>query len=378
MVAARIMIVEDSITVASDLSDCLKSFGYIVTSMVASGEKAILKAQTEQPDLILMDIRLRDKIDGVEAAKQIHARFEIPVVFLSSYSDNDLLERAKQAGSFGYLIKPFEDRELYATLEMALYKAKVEKEYKQMQIRLQHDLKMKSIGALAGGIAHDFNNLLFVIIGNSELGLKSITECNILRDSLEEIKTAGLRASAIVKKLLEFSQNTHSKLKPIKVIPAIKDSLKFFRSTTLLSTIEVYENLPDADITMLSNPAQLNQVLMNLCINAFQAMEETGGTLTINAEILILSKEVIDDYPDLMTADNYFKIMIKDTGPGISHEIIDKIFDPYFTTKEPCDGSGMGLAVVLGIVKNHNGTILADNESGGGAVFTIILPLMDE
>lgn len=141
MGSAKIMIVEDNTTVAEDCRDCLEGLGYGVTSIVASGEESIDKAETERPDVVIMDIHLRDKMDGIAAAEQIHARFGIPVVFLSAYSDSALLERAKPVGSFGYIVKPFEERELYAAIEMALYRSNAEKEREALIVELQEALE---------------------------------------------------------------------------------------------------------------------------------------------------------------------------------------------------------------------------------------------
>jgi two-component system, response regulator PdtaR len=133
----RIMVVEDNATVAEDCRESLEELGYSVTSISATGEASIANAERERPDAILMDIKLRGEMDGIEAAAQIHDRFEIPVVFLSAFSDRDLLRRARQTGSFGYLAKPFRQHELVATLEMAIYKAKAEKERRRLEARLQ-------------------------------------------------------------------------------------------------------------------------------------------------------------------------------------------------------------------------------------------------
>ncbi len=247
---------------------------------------------------------------------------------------------------------------------------------KQSEDELRQARKMESIGILAGGVAHDFNNLLYMIIGNTELALEDIPEWNPVYESLKEIKDASLRAAGVVKQLLNFSRKTDQKLKPIGVVTVIKDALKFLRST-IPSTVELKLNLPDADIPIQGDPVQINQVMMNLCTNASQVMQDTGGTIKIDVETLILDKENCEDYTNL-SAGNHIKITINDSGPGIAPDIMDKIFDPYFTTKEFRAGSGMGLAVVHGIVKNHDGAIYVDSNPGQGATFIILLPVIDE
>ena len=236
---------------------------------------------------------------------------------------------------------------------------------KQLEDQLRQAQKMESIGTLAGGIAHDFNNILYMIVGNADLALQNIPEWNPIYTNLEKIKDASLRAAGIVKQLLKFSRKTDQDLKPVGIITVIKDALKFLRST-IPSTIEIRKNIAAREITVLADPTQINQVLMNICINASQAMEETGGILEINVE------------KESMTAGDYVKITVSDTGPGIEPELIDRIFDPYFTTKEIGKGSGMGLAVVQGIIKSHGGAITVESQLGKGTTFSILFPIVDE
>ena len=249
-------------------------------------------------------------------------------------------------------------------------------ENKMIAAQLHQARKMESLGTLTGGIAHDFNSLLYMIVGNTELALEDIPKWNPAYTSLEEIKSASLRAAGIVKQLLNFSRKTDEKLIPIDAVTVIKDSLKLLRST-IPTTIEIHEHIPDDEIVILADSTQINQIMMNLCINASQAMEETGGTLKINIEKTICEAKDVKAFSDLVPG-NYLKITVNDTGPGISPEIINRIFDPYFTTKEIGKGSGMGLSIVQGIIKNHSGAIWVDSSLGKGTKFIILFPLTSE
>ncbi len=251
-----------------------------------------------------------------------------------------------------------------------------EKEKLFLERQLKQAQKMESIGTLAGGIAHDFNNILGIIIGNTELALDDVPKWNSAHASLEEIKTASLRAKNIVKQLLSFSRKMDQELQPIQIGSVIKDALKFLRST-IPTTINIHPDIQTTDETILADPTQINQIIMNLCINAYHAMEQTGGELNVTVAKVILDDNSVREYPDLKSGD-HVKIMISDTGPGIDPEIIDQIFDPYFTTKEVGKGSGMGLAVVHGIVKSYSGTIGVDSSQGKGTKFIILFPLTTE
>lgn len=249
-------------------------------------------------------------------------------------------------------------------------------EQKLLEAQLQQAQKMEAIGRLAGGIAHDFNNILGIIIGNTELALDDVPKWNSAHSNLEEIKTASLRAKDIVRSLLSFSRKTDQELKPIKIVPITKNALKFLRST-IPTTIDIRQNILATDETILADPTQINQLLMNLCINACHAMEQKGGVIEISMESIILDEESVKSYPELNEG-HYFKITVSDTGPGLDPEIIDQIFDPYFTTKEVGKGSGLGLALVHGIVKNHNGAISVTSEAGKGSTFTVFFPLAEK
>ncbi len=250
-----------------------------------------------------------------------------------------------------------------------------ERSVAKLQQQVAQSQKLESIGTLTGGIAHDFNNIQAIIAGNTELALKDVPEWNPAYACLEEIKTASLRATKIVKQLLNFSRKTDSKLQPIEIALIVKSALKFLRST-IPTTIDIQHEIQAANETMLADPAQINQIMMNLCINASHAMEQTGGKITIKLEKVMVDDTATKDYPALKSG-KHAKLTVSDTGPGIDPEIIDRIFDPYFTTKEVGKGSGMGLTVAHGIVKNHNGVISVESEPGKGTVFEVLFPLTE-
>jgi len=244
---------------------------------------------------------------------------------------------------------------------------------KQMEGELHQAQKMDSISTLTGGIAHDFNNILGIIVGNAELALEDVPKLNPVHSNLEEIKTASLRAADIVRQLLSLTRRTDQKLEPLKIARVIKDALKFLRST-IPTTIDIDQDIQVRNETILADPTQINQIIMNLCINASHAMKQTGGKILVTVETISLDDNSIKDYPCLETG-RHVKVTVSDTGPGIDPEIIDKVFDPYFTTREIGKGSGMGLAVVFGIVKNHSGAISVESTPGQGTKFTMFFPL---
>jgi len=248
---------------------------------------------------------------------------------------------------------------------------KVAEERQKLEEQLNQAQKMEAIGTLAGGIAHDFNNILSIIFGYAELAEDDIPQDHPAHPSLGHIVKAAGRAKDLVQQILTFRRQAEHELRPLKLVPMIKEALQMLRST-LPSTIEIKSNIsPTAGIVM-ADPSQLHQVIMNLCVNSGHAMRDTGGTLTVSLEnTKIDSKSIL--VSELEPGD-YVKITVKDTGYGISPENLSRIFDPYFTTKKKEEGTGLGLAVVHGIIKKHGGDIFADSQPGQGAEFSIYLP----
>ena len=245
----------------------------------------------------------------------------------------------------------------------------LEAEKIKMNERLNQAQKMESIGTLAGGIAHDFNNILSSILGFTELALDSVEKGTDLEDDLQEVQTAGMRAKDLVQQILTFARKSDEAVKPIQVDIIAKEVLKFIKSS-IPATIQINDKT-NSDSFIMGSSTQIHQILMNLCTNAAQAMEEKGGILEINVNDIMLDRTAM---PDLKSGE-YIEIKIKDTGMGISPQHIHSIFDPYFTTKSVGEGTGMGLAVVHGIVENYGGRITVDSRIGKGSCFTIYLPI---
>ena len=490
----RILIVEDEGIIARDLETRVRKAGYDVAGIVETGE-AVLKATDECcPDLVLMDIRLRGEMDGIEAARQLQLRHNIPVIYLTAHTERETLNRAKLTGPFGYLVKPVSAATLPTSIELALYKHRVEHKLRQQRAwlrtsletmadgmiivdqlgriqylnpagetitgwtaddalgqpvgdvlrlfhpdedgdfdttflaslldrkpsafpveiklltrndetmpvegtvspssedgtsvgavitfrdttmrredererRLQH--KMQAVGRLAAGIAHDFNNFLTVILGYTDLLLAGKNEFTPLTiQSLEEIRQAGNSAATLTQQLLTFSNHRVTDPHSVNLNELILESEQLCRSL-LGETVEWTTSLDASARQVYADPSQLTQVLMNLVVNASDAMPQ-GGVLTIKTENIELASIAV---PGTTVAEQYVMLSVTDTGVGIDDELADHIFEPFLTTKADSLGTGLGLSIVHTIVTDLGGTISVNSKPGEGATFRVFLPV---
>jgi len=648
---SNILIVEDEYIVAQDIKDTLESGGYSVVGISETGEEAIRETAKHYPDMVLMDLKLKGEFDGIETAKKIKTLTDIPVIYVTAYADRKTLERAKTTEPYGYIVKPYNDREIITTVEMALYKYKKDKKLKESEkdlyntlksigdsvivtnnkgfitfmnhsaeeltgwnleeamqkslgdvftviniqnkkikfniydyiskygkleefpnnkiliarngeeipieinvsvikekgsslqgvvlvfhstikrnildvkraeykkllenlikqknnqlkeeinkykriekdrklladaieqaedgfiitdikgniqyvnsafeqmsgysreeviglspkiweseahdegfykdlmnkivygrswyehfrkkrkdgslfeiavsvnpirdakgnisnyVRIWHDItkeimmekqlnqsqKMAAIGTLAGGIAHDFNNILGIILGYTEMVLFDLKGKSAIQEKIEEIFKASIRAKNLVRQILTFSRHEEEKLVPMQVSPVIKEGLKLLRAV-IPSTISMQTEINVKTDTIMGNTVQINQVLMNLCINALNAMQNEKGILKVSLTNTDIEKDEI--YLDFhLKPGCYLQLSVSDSGQGMDERIKDHIFEPYFTTKKKGEGTGLGLSMVHGIIKNMGGAIEVLSEKGKGTTFNIFLPM---
>lgn len=249
----------------------------------------------------------------------------------------------------------------------------VQKEKEKVEAELLQSQKIEALGSFAGGIAHDLNNILYPIVVNSESLLEDTEPGTEAHEMIEQTLEAAYRQRDLVKQILSFSRKGVQKLSPVHVVPLLERTLSFVRST-LLSTIDIRSSIDAPDDTVMADSTQIQQVIVNLCKNAADAMGPQGGVLEVS-----LADVHLDENPAMpeIRAGEYLELTFRDTGQGIPREEIDRIFDPFFTTKPVDKGSGLGLSVVYGILKKHGGAITAESREGKGSRFTAYLPLRD-
>jgi PAS domain S-box-containing protein len=499
MTRTQIMVVEDESIVAEDIKTMLEGFGYAVPVMAFSGEDAIKKALDTRPDLLLMDIVLKGHMSGVEAVERIRSRCNIPVVYVTAYADEKTVRRAKVTEPFGYLLKPFDARELQTAIEIALYKHQMEKklheseqrlsitlrsigdavmatdtrgcitfmnpraealtgwkqaeglgrplaevlqvrhetsawlpeslfakvlregigvdladhnlilvardgverpiddsaaplkddrgnivgavlvfrditERRQLQEQLMQAQKMDAIGRLAGGVAHDFNNLLTVISVYTELLLSRRNRHDQLERYAGEIKKAVDNATTLTSQLLTLSRKQMLQPRVVNlntIIAKLEDTIQQMIGQAIELDIVSAPKLGYVSI----DPTQLDQVIVNLVMNACDAMPQ-GGTLTLETANIVCEALPTHRYAHT-PATAYVLLAVRDTGCGMDAATRARLFEPFFSTKSRGRGTGLGLSTVYGVISQSGGYIEVDSAPGRGTVFKIYLPQVE-
>jgi|CXWL01.1.fsa_nt_gi PAS domain S-box-containing protein len=490
--SSRILLVEDEAIIALDLQQRLEGLGFVVTGIAVNGADALALAEATRPTLVLMDITIQGPIDGIETAARMTAVMDVPIVFLTAYADGPTIQRAKAVKPYGYLLKPFEERELATTIEMAVYRHRSEAQARLLQqaitsantgivvadathpelaivlcnpafehltghsssevlgrspwfiegpdtdpgtsealrkvLREQREhhvtlvlhrkdgrpfwcdlavslvrnkvgavshfllfytdasarkhsesalfqaQKVEAIGQLAGGVAHDFNNILAVITGYCEMAQRQIDVQHPVRPRLDQILKAANRAAALTRQLLAFSRKQVLKPRPIDLNTIVGDTQKMLGR--LIGDNITVEVRPGASLgTINADPGQVEQIILNLAVNARDAMPN-GGQLVLETSNEELDDEFALAHPPAR-AGRYVRLAVSDTGEGMSPETLARVFEPFFTTKAEGQGTGLGLATVYGIVKQSEGYIEVESEASKGASFRIYLPRLD-
>ncbi len=248
-----------------------------------------------------------------------------------------------------------------------------EKERENLQAQLRQAQKMEAIGTLAGGIAHDFNNILSAIIGYTEMSLSDLPQGDPISDSLRQVLKAGHRARDLVKQILAFSRQADIQRTPVMVHLIVKEAMKLLRAS-LPTTISIQHNLRSDTGAVMADPSQIHQIMMNLCTNAHDAMKETGGVLGLSLTSVGIGNSTCKIGGSELEPGSYIKLTVSDDGQGMDEATMQRIFDPYFTTKVKGAGTGLGLAVVHGIVKSLGGAIAVWSQPGEGTRFDVYLP----
>jgi PAS domain S-box-containing protein len=242
----------------------------------------------------------------------------------------------------------------------------------QLETQLRQSQKMQAMGTLVGGIAHDFNNLLGVVLGYADLTLQAVPEESMARNHLKQILVAGERARNLVQQMLTFSRQAKQERQPFQLHLLVKEVLELLRAV-FPATITLRQEIDLPTSTVLANPIQMQQVLMNLCTNAAHAMRQTGGVLEVCLDAVVFAAETALPHPTLRPGP-YIRLTVRDTGHGMAPEVLERIFEPFFTTKDVGEGTGLGLAVVHGIVTEHEGAITVESIPGQGTTFVMYLP----
>jgi signal transduction histidine kinase len=403
MKAATVLVVEDERVVAMHLRQQLSRLGYEVPAMATSGAQALKQITDLRPDVVLMDIHIEGRMDGIETASRIPLELRIPVIYLTAYSEEATLERARQTKPYGYLLKPFSERELHAAIQMVLERRRADdlleqgsqrleqlvaartQELSAMNVKLQaetterlnaeralaHAQKMEAVGQLTGGIAHDFNNLMQVVIGSLSVLSRLVPQDHPHADLTQKALSAARSAAGLTKRLLAFARRQPLMPKPLnlnEVVGGMSDLLR----RALGETVVIETNFEEQLWLTEADPNQLESIILNLVLNARDAMPDGGQLMIETQNVEIEGSGTVANIE--VKPGSYVVLCVSDTGCGMDKEILGRAFEPFFTTKDVGQGTGLGLSQVYGFVKQSGGHVRLYSEVGQGTSAKIYLP----
>jgi C4-dicarboxylate-specific signal transduction histidine kinase len=371
MMRARVMVVEDDRIVARDISEQLGRIGHSVIGVTARGEAAVELAISNRPDLVLMDIRLEGEIDGIDAAQQIRAKCQIPVVFLTAYADDETVRRASHAEPFGYLLKPFEDLQLRTVIEMALYKDRADRKLRESaaalqvaQAELARMSRVMTMGQLTASIAHEVNQPLMAVVMNAEACVQWLKgdQANVgeARAAAERAIAEGHRAGAIIERVRAIARNAPVVFEALDLNEMIESVLSIVQPELSRQGLALDVYLQAGQPSITGDRVQLQQVMLNLLSNAADAVKASE---TQQRRVTVISA---------MDPSGEVCVNVEDCGGGVAADHLDVIFNPFFTTKQ--DGIGMGLAICRSIIDAHGGRLWAEPCTPAGMRFRFTLP----
>lgn len=366
----RIYIVEDEALIAMEICDRLTHLGYDVCGKATRGEQALDEIPRLSPDIVLMDIRLADKLTGIETAAKLRQLLDLPVVYLTAFSDTRFIEEAIGTEPFGYLLKPFEERELHATLQAALYKHRMEQRQSQART-LENQLQ------IAGSIAHEFNNLLQVIAGHLTLAQMAVQpENRSLTNNLDTAMQAAQTAAGFTEKLLVYTGKSRAELRPTDLNEIVR-TYSVSPPLPLNPHHRLLLNLGEGIPSIMANDQQIVHLLDQLVTNSSESTGDGPATIRLNTGVM--------EYDDVTLARNHMEgtaspgtyayVEVADDGCGMDAATLRQAFNLFFTTKFV--GRGLGLPAVRGIVQSHGGCLFVTSHPGLSTTVRILFPLTD-
>jgi len=371
----KVLVVEDDPEIRAGTVRLLGRTGYQVFE-ADNGERGWEAVLAARPDLVLCDVEM-PVLNGIELCRRVRAHPEVKTtlfMFVSSTrTQSNEQADGLDVGADGYIARPVSNRELLsrvsALIRIVEANARANEIEARLQARLAQARKMESVGVLAGGVAHEFNNMLAVILGYTDLALDELGPTQPIRSNLEHVRKAARRSADLTQQLLAYARQQTIAPQILDLNEPVSRALTAFKP--MLSEAIQLDWRPGTGLWLVNvDPAQIEQVLSHLCINAWHAISGSGKLTVETANVAFDEGTSHAEIP----SGQYVRLVVADTGHGMDQETQARIFEPFFTTKDVGKGTGLGLAMVYGSIKQHSGFIECASEVGKGTTFTIYLP----